>query len=175
MRGILCMIAALAVSAPAIVMARSQAQLDCAVQRAPAGLGDNLAAAMVDADRTRLGPLQETLARAMRPCVATSHMSDADAETYYDYLLARLPREALVRQLARAGIATARIDAAMGFGPGRPNKAMRDMDGAEAARASAALAADGIDEKRLSAANWRKAMTYMDLTPRMYRYLQALN
>ena len=93
---------------------------------------------------------------------------------YYDYALARLPREALIRQLARAGIAVARIDAAMGFGPGRANKAMRDMDEAEGQAAAAALAAGGIDEKRLTPANWHKVMTYMDLTPRMYSYLQAL-
>ncbi len=156
-------------------LARTQAQLDCAIQRAPTGLGDNLAAAMIATDRVRLGPLQQQLERAVRQCVAVNHMRDAEAEIYYDYALARLPREALIRQLARAGIVAARIDAAMGFGPGRANTAMRDMDEAEGARATAALAAGGIDEKRLTPANWHKVMTYMDLTPRMYRYLQALN
>ena len=175
MHRFLLLVTALAALVPAAAMARSQAQLDCAVRRVPAGLGDNLAAAMVASDRIRLSPLQETLARAMRPCVAANRMRDAEAEAYYDYLLARLPREALARQLARAGIATQRIDAAMGFGPGRTNQAMADMDETEAARATAALAAAGIDEKRLPAANWRKVMTYIDLTARMYRTLPALN
>ncbi len=168
-------LALLAASVAPGAIARSQAQLDCAVQRSPTGLGDNLAAAMIAADRARLGPLQQQLERVVRQCVAVSRMRDAEAEIYYDYALARLPREALIRQLARAGIVTARIDAAMGFGPGLANKAMRDMDEAEAERAAAAMAGSGIDEKRLTPANWRKVMTYLDLTPRMYRYLQALN
>ncbi len=159
-------------AAPAI--ARPQAQLDCAVRRVPAGLGANLAGAMVAADRARLGPLQETLERAMRPCVAANRMNDAQAEAYYDYLLARLPRAALARQLAAAGIPTARIDAAMDFGPGRPNTPMRERDEAETDRATAALVAAGIREERLPARTWRKVMTYIDLTPRMYRALRDL-
>ena len=168
-------IAALATFGPADVMARSQAQLDCAMQRAPAGLADNLAAGMVAGDRARLSPLQQQLERVVRQCLRITRLTDREAEVYYDYALTRLPREALSRQLARAGIATARIDAAMGFGPGRPNQAMRDMDEAEGARAAAALVASGIDEKHLSPVNWRKVMSYIDLTSRMYRYLQALN
>ena len=175
MRRLLLAATMLAMFGPSCALARSQAQLDCAVQRAPAGLGDNLAAAMVAADRARLSPLQKQLERVVRQCVAVSHMRDAEAETYYDYVLARLPREALSRQLARAGIATARIDAAMSFGPGRANTAMREMDEATSARAAAEMTAAGIDEARLSAANWGKVRTYIDLTPRMYRYLQALN
>ena len=175
MRIVLLALALLAAFGPTAAMARSQAQLDCAVQRAPVGLADNLAAAMIAADRARLSPLQQQLERAVRQCVAVSHMRDAEAETYYSYALARLPREALIRQMARAGIVAARIDAAMGFGPGRPNLVMRDRDETDGARAAAAMAASGIDEKHLSPANWRKVMTYIDLTPRMYRYLQALN
>jgi hypothetical protein len=167
--------ALLAALCPAGVMARTQAQLDCAVQRAPAGLGDNLAAGMVAGDRARLSPLQQQLERVVRQCLPITRLTDREAEVYYDYALTRLPREALIRQLARAGIATARIDAAMGFGPGRANAAKRDMDEATSARATTEMAAGGIDEKRLSPANWSKVMTYIDLTPRMYRYLQALN
>ena len=40
--------------------------------------------------------------------------------------------------------------------------------------ALAALAAAGIDETRLPAQTWRKVMTYIDLTPRMYRALRDL-
>jgi hypothetical protein len=174
MKRILMAAAMLAMLAPSVADARTQAQLDCAVQRAPAGLGDSLAAAMVAGDRARLSPLQQQLERVVRQCLPITRLTDREAEVYYDYALARLPREALSRQLARAGVVTARIDAAMGFGPGRANAAMRDMDEAAGARAAAEMAAGGIDEQRLSAANWSKVMTYIDLTPRMYRYLDRL-
>ena len=167
-------LALLAAGLAAPAVARPQAQLDCAVRRVPAGLGANLAAAMVAGDRARLGPLQETLERAMRPCVAANRMNDSQAEAYYDYLLARLPREALARQLTSAGIPATRIDAAMDFGPGRPNKPMRERDEAETDRANASLVAAGINETRLPAQTWRKVMTYIDLTPRMYRALRDL-
>ena len=159
-------------SAPAL--ARSQAQLDCAIQRAPAGLGDSRAAAMVAGDREAMRPLQRRLELVVRSCVTAQRMRDAEAENYYDYALARLPGEALARQLNRAGVATARIDAVMGFRTGRPNTALPGMDGTAEERMSAVLAATGIDEKRLSPVILRKVSTYIELAPRQYQALQGL-
>ncbi len=175
MRPVFLLVAALAAVGPASAIARTQAQLDCAARRAPPGLADNLAAAMVAADRKRLGPLQEQLARVIRQCLPITRLTDREAEIYYDYSLSRLPREALGRQLARAGIVASRIDAAMGFDPARPNTTIRDMGLSGEAQTSAIIAASGIAENRLTPANRRKVATYIDLTPRMYRYLHELN
>ena len=167
-------LALIAATLTAQAAARSQAQLDCAVQRAPAGLGDSIAAAMVAGDRAALGPLQRRLEAVVRQCVAAQRMRDAEAENYYDYALARLPSEALARQLGRAGVVTARIDAVLGFRAGRPNIALPGMDGTTEERISAVLAAAGIDEERLSPANRHKVGIYIELAPRLYRALQDL-
>ena len=108
-------VALLAAGLSTPAMARTQAQLDCAIQRAPAGLGDSIAAAMVAGDRAAMRPLQQRLEVVVRQCVTAQRMRDAEAENYYDYALARLPGEALSRQLGRAGIATARLDAVLGY------------------------------------------------------------
>ena len=167
-------VALLAAGLSTPAMARSQAQLDCAIQRAPAGLGDSIAAAMVAGDRAAMRPLQQRLEVVVRQCVTAQRMRDAEAENYYDYALARLPGEALSRQLGRAGIATARLDTVLGYRAGRPNTTLPGIDGTAEERMSAVLAAAGIDEKRLSPANLRKVSTYIELAPRQYRALQDL-
>ncbi len=162
--GKIALVAALILAAPAAAAPLSKVQLNCGMAKAPAGFGDQLAAAFIVMDRTKLGPLKDRLGKFVSQCVATKQVSRDQGEAYFSYLLARLPREALARQLTKSGIALAKVDLALGFSGGKA----ADGDAGEL------LDSAGFTESRLGAVNHQKLLTYADLSRRMFSYQAKL-
>lgn len=162
------------VAAPAAAVTDEQAE--CVARVAPASFAARLAASMVGgaASAAEKEPLLRQLATISEACAEMTGIPADRRQAYFDYWLARIPRDELARQLVAAGIPLEPIDDILDLGPGRSNPAIQGVTDAQAALISASLKARGVAVDRIDEATWNKLGGYIAGTSLLFQRLRAL-
>lgn len=159
--------AALALAmAPVAVAAQEGKQLDCAVGAATPELKASIGGAMTsDGDDAGRDAVFEQLGDIVDSCVAKHKIAAADKATYFDYSLARISREWLVGDIAKANLKANVVDQVLDFGPrgANPDLSSEMTDDQINAIVQAYIAA-GADIGTIDQRVWEKVGAYAAAT-----------
>ena len=156
------------VAAPAL--AQSDELLECPSGQVTPAFRDKIADAMLGPESAESDALFVHLAGVTEGCAARHGLAGDKGEAYFTYALGRLPHDALIERLGRAGISAAVLDEALDFGAGRSNPTISgDLDRAQVEKLVAALAANGLDVEQVSEATWEQVGVYAAATSLMWQ------
>jgi len=155
-------------AAPAL--AQSDELLECPSAQITPAFRDKIADAMLGPESAESDALFVHLAGVTQGCAARHGLAGDKGEAYFTYALGRLPHDALIGRLDKAGISAAVLDDALDFGPGRSNPVISgDLDPAQLGKLVAALAANGVNLDQVSAASWELVGVYAAATSLMWQ------
>lgn len=137
---------ALVMSQPALAQV-SDAALACPQQQAPKDLAGKLIDAMLDGSaRSAAGKALFDQLNAIADGCMSQHQVPRSLNTYYgSYAFDVLMRDELARRLRAAKVPVEALDEALGYGPGRVNPVIREVEQSHVDKMNAATKARGYD------------------------------
>lgn len=167
-------VALASLAAPAAAVTDEQAE--CVARAAPASFATRLATSMIGAQANpqEKEALVRQLATISEACAEMTGIPADHRQAYFDYWLARIPRDELARQLVAAGIPLEPINDLLDLGPGRSNPVIQGVTDSQAALISASLKARGVAVDRIDEATWNKVGGYIAGTSLLFQRLRAL-
>lgn len=163
-------------AAPGAVLAQEGAKRDCAVTAASADLKASIGSAMTGAgDDASRDALFKKLGTIVDGCVASQGIAAANQGDYFDYSLARISREWLSGDIAKAGLTTGPVDKAMDFGPGKTNPDLSaEMNDDQIMSIVQAYIDVGVDIDKVDQSVWEKVGAYAAATSIYWNKRKAL-
>ena len=150
--------------------AQSEDLLECTSSQVTPVFRDKVADAMLGPETPETEALFAHLATVSESCAGRHGLAADKGEAYFTYALGRLPHDALIERLAKAGISAAVIDEAFDFGPGLSNPAITGaLDPGQSEKLVAALTANGVAVASLPEASWEMVGAYLASTSLMWQ------
>jgi hypothetical protein len=159
--------AALALAmAPAAAVAQEGKRLDCVVTTATPTLKASIGGAMTgEGDDASRGAVFEQLGAVVDGCAAKHKIAETDKATYFDYSLARISREWLIGDIAKANLKTSVVDRALDFGPSGANPDLSgEMTDDQINAIVQAYIAEGVNIDAVDQKVWEKVGAYAAAT-----------
>ena len=160
-------------AAPA--QARPPEALACAMQAAPAGLEERVAAVILSRDYDHGRPALDELRLVTDRCAEDQFLNARQRDAYFTYTLGRMGRDVLDDRLKRLGIASAVIDQALDIGPGNANNPAEKVTEGDLRRVGAALGEAGHDPAKVGAEGWGLITAWIVATAQMFDGLRDLD
>ncbi|HEX4846658.1 MAG TPA: hypothetical protein VFV30_00820 [Novosphingobium sp.] len=125
----------------------SKAAFDCPAANAPAGLAASLADVIIKGDENspEVPKVFEALRTLTDTCIAKTGVKPDQAEAYAGYTFDVLLHRELGKRLTAKGVPVEAIDEGLGFGPGRPNLPVGEIQDSHVEKISAAMRVRGYD------------------------------
>lgn len=164
------------VAVPGAAFAQEGAKLDCVVTAATPGLKSSVGQSMTgQGDDAAREILFKQLGTIVDECVARHSIAAEQKGDYFDYSLARISREYLIGDIAKAKLPTNLVDKALDFGPGRANPDLTgDMTEDQIMTIVQAYIDNGVDIEKVDPAIWEKVGAYAAATSIYWNKRQAL-
>ena len=151
-------------------LAQSDDLLECASAQVTPAFRDKVADAMLGPESPETDALFAHLATVTDGCAERHGLAKNKGEDYFTYTLGRLPHDALIERLAKAGISAAVIDEAFDFGPGLSNPVITGaLAPGESEKLVAALTANGVAVESLPGASWELVGAYLAASSLMWQ------
>lgn len=163
-------------SVPGVSLAQEGARRDCVVSTATPAFKAQVGAAMTgDGDEAARDALFVQLGTIVDGCVEKHKIADTDKGIYFDYSLARISREWLVGDIAKANLKAAIVDKALDFGPGGANPDLSgEMTEEQINKIVQAYIADGVDIEKVDQSVWERVGAYAAATSIYWNKRNAL-
>lgn len=159
--------AALAATAvPGAAFGQDGAKLDCIPAAADRDLKDRIGTGISD---NRDPEAQERAFRKLDPivrrCAAKHGVADALAEDYFSYGVARIARDWLIAEIAKAGLSTGPVDTVLDFGVHGANPDLENgLDDDMLMSIVAAYQKNGVDVQSVDQRVWEQVGAYAGVT-----------
>ncbi|MBN8845921.1 MAG: hypothetical protein J0H88_22000 [Sphingomonadales bacterium] len=154
------------VAVPGVAAAQEGAKFDCVVKTATPDVKANIGVAMTgEIDEASREALFKQLGAIVDGCAAKNKVADANKGDYFDYNLARISREWLVTDLAKANLKADIVDKALDFGPRGANPDLTgDMTDEQINSIVQGYIAAGVDIDSVNEKVWEKVGAYAAAT-----------
>ena len=153
-------------SVPGAAFAQDGAKLDCISATAGSDLKSGLGAAMSRGEDAGIhDALFEQLAAIAKGCASKHGVGDPLQEAYFNYGLARIARDWLTGEIAKASLSTGPVDKALDFGINGANPDLTNDMGDDAIMAIITAYQDaGVDVDAIDQSVWEKVGAYAAAT-----------